>query len=209
MSDWIDVTRTLTNGILHWPGDRPFHWVRRTDISGPGTSNLSEISTSVHIGTHIDAPLHYISDGPDISEVPLERLCGPATVVHVREERDIAVEDLEAARIKRGERVLFRTANEKLWELPEFQEKYHVLSPDAAMWLVDHEARAVGVDYLSVDPYGSETSPAHYALLGNGIIVIECLDLSAVEPGRYDMIALPLKIAGCDGSPARVILRRL
>lgn len=209
MSEWIDVSRTLTNGIIHWPTDPPFRWQRKADITGPGTTNVSEIATSVHIGTHIDAPLHFIADGRDIAEVPLDKLCGPATVVHMLAERDVEVEDLESAKLRRNESVLFRTANERLWEKGEFDEDYFGLSADAAMWLVDHEVCAVGVDYLSVDNYRSKSQPSHYALLGNGIIIIECLDLSQVDPGRYEMVALPLKIAGSDGAPARVILRPL
>jgi arylformamidase len=207
MSDWIDVTRTLSNGIIRWPEDPPFKWQRNRDILGPGTSNLSEMSTSVHIGTHIDAPLHYIADGKDISEVPLEKLCGPATVVHVQAPRDIVVADLEAAKIPKGDSVLFRTANEALWDKAEFDENFYAISADAAMWLVDQEVCAVGVDYLSVDAFNSTDSPVHYALLGNGILVIESLDLSKVEPGRYEMVALPLKIAGSEAAPARVIIR--
>jgi len=209
MSDWIDLTRTLTNSIIHWPGDRAFHWRRVADLAGPGTSNLSVIRTNVHAGTHIDAPLHFIADGMDIAEVPLAQLCGPAVVVDLPAARDVAAEDLEDAGIKPGERVLLRTVNQALWEKPEFDESFFGVSGDAAMWLVDHEVPVVGVDYLSIDPYHDAEKPAHYALLGNGIVIIEALDLAHVEPGRYEMVALPLKIAGSEASPARVIIRPL
>lgn len=207
MADWMDVTRTLTNDMIHWPGDPPFEWKRIADITGPGTANISQITTCVHAGTHIDAPLHFMTDGKDISELPLSQLCGPAVVVEVAEPRDVAVEDLEAGDIEPGERVLLKTVNQALWDEPEFTRDFFGISGDAAMWLVDREAPVVGVDYLSVDSYHNTEKPAHYALLGNGVVLIEGLDLSAVAPGRYDMIALPLKIAGSEGSPARVILR--
>ncbi len=206
---WIDITRTLTNGMIHWPSDTPFQWERISDITGPGTSNGSRISTGVHLGTHIDAPLHYIAGGKDVTELPLAKLCGPAIVVHVNAPRDVLVEDLEAAGVQRGERVLLRTANEALWLKPEFDENFFAISPDAAMWLVDHEAPLVGIDYMSVDHYHDTARPAHYALLGNDIIIVESLDLSQVEAGRYELVALPLKIAGSEGSPARVIIRPL
>jgi len=206
---WIDITRTLTNGMIHWQGDAPFKWERFEDLAGPGSANVSRIETSVHVGTHIDAPLHYILNGDDVSEVPLSRLCGPAVVVHVMAPREITVEDLEAAPIRRGERVLFRTANEALWDKGEFDPDFFGLSGDAAMWLVDHEAPLVGVDYLSVDGYHNEAKSAHHALLGNNVIVVESLDLSRVEEGHYEMVALPLKIAGSEGAPARVIIRPL
>jgi arylformamidase len=206
-ADWIDITRTLSNGIIHWPGDPPFNWLRTRDITGPGTANVSEMSTSVHIGTHIDAPLHFITGGSDIVEVPLSQLMGPAVVVQVTERRDILVEDLAEVELKSGDAVLFRTPNEDLWDQQEFSEDFVALSGDAAMWLVDHGVSAVGIDYLSIDNYHSQEKPAHYALLGNGIIIIEGLDLSGAEAGRYEMIALPLKIAGSDGAPARVLIR--
>ncbi len=209
MSDWIDITRTLTNGMIHWPGDEGFHWERTRDITGPGTANVSRITTGVHIGTHIDAPLHFITGGQDIVEVPLAKLCGPAIVVDVQAARDVSIQDFQDAGIQRGERVLLRTASQTLWDKPEFDENFFGLSGDAAMWLVDLEVPAVGIDYLSIDSYQNRDQPAHYALLGNGVIIIESLDLAHVQPGRYEMVALPLKIAGSEGSPARVIIRPL
>lgn len=84
MAEWIDITPTLTNGIVHWPTDPPFRWQRLEDITGPGTANVSQFSASTHIGTHINAPLHFIEGGADITEVPLSVLCGPALVIEVR-----------------------------------------------------------------------------------------------------------------------------
>src|SRR5688500_4962513 len=101
MRKWIDITRTLSNSMIHWPGDPPFHWERASDITDPGTCNLSQISTGLHIGTHIDAPLHFIPGGMDIVELPLTQLCGPATVVDIQVARDISIEDLEQADIRR------------------------------------------------------------------------------------------------------------
>ncbi len=208
-SAWIDVTRPLQTGMIHWPGDRPFVWRRSAEIGGPGTCNVSEITTSVHVGTHIDAPLHFIAGGADIDQIPLDRLCGPAVVVEVPAPRDVERQDLERTDIEDGERVLFKTTNGALWARGEFDAGFVGVSGDAARWLVRHNVPAVGIDYLSVDRYDSQDRAAHYALLGAGIPVIEGLDLSAVGPGRYEMVALPLRISGSDGSPARVILRSL
>ena len=209
MSGWIDVTRTMTNDMIHWPGQPPFHWERVVELTGPGTCNVSQITTTVHIGTHIDAPLHFIADGIDIADVPLTRLCGRAVVVHIPDARDVTADDLENAGIERGERVLLRTANEKLWNKPEFDEDFFEMTAEAAQWLVDHDVPLVGIDYLAVDGYHNHGKAAHLALLGNEVIIIECLDLAKVDPGRYELVALPLKIAGADGSPARVIIRPL
>jgi arylformamidase len=206
---WIDVSRPMQEGMVHWPGDRPFERRREGRIRGPGTCNTSSISCSVHIGTHIDAPLHFIADGPDIDSLGLDALCGPARVVQIDAPRDVAAADLDGQEIKPGDRVLFKTPNQARWASGAFDTAFHAIGADAARWLVQRGVVAVGIDYLSIDPYDSTDKPAHYALLGAGVVVIEGLDLSQVGPGRYEMVALPLRLVGSDGSPARVILRPL
>jgi len=207
MGDWIDITRSLTTGMIQWPGDPLFRCRRFAHRTGPDTSNVSEISTCVHVGTHIEAPLHFVPDGRDIADVPLSQLCGPAVVVDVAADRDIVVEDLKEVDLCKDDRVLFRTVNRKLWEKATFDEHFGGISDEAALWLVAQGVQVVGVDYLSVDGYQAAGYPAHQALLGNGVVIIEGLDLSAIVPGRYEMVALPLKIAGCEASPARVVIR--
>jgi arylformamidase len=209
MTDWIDITHMLHEDMPQWPGDPPYQLRRVEEITGPGTANLSQLSTSVHIGTHVDAPLHYFPTEADVAALPLEKLCGPALVVHVTAPRDIEVADLEPAGIKSGDRVLLRTANEALREKRAFDEGFFGLTGQAARWLADRGVVLVGIDYFSVDNYREETRPAHYALLGKGVVVIEGLDLAGVAPGRYELVALPLKMAGSEGSPARVIIRPL
>jgi arylformamidase len=130
-------------------------------------------------------------------------------VVDIPQARDVSIKDLQSADIQVGERVLLKTANQYLWEKPEFDENYFAITVEAAMWLVDHNVPAVGIDYLSVDSYQNHNHPVHHALLGNGVIIIEGLDLSGADPGHYEMVALPLKIAGSEASPGRVIIRRL
>jgi len=207
MSEWIDITRTLSKGMVQWPGDRPFDCRRIVGPIGPDPCNVSTIDTCVHVGTHIETPLHFIKDGMDIADVPLAKLCGPAVVVDIPEARDIEMEDLQKAGIEPGLRVLMKTANAKLWDKPQFDSNYHSMSVEAAMWLVDHEVPLVGIDYLSVDRYENDDSPVHRALLENGVIIIEGLDLSHVGPGLYEMAGLPLKLAGSEAAPARVIIR--
>lgn len=209
MHEWIDITRPLVNGIVQWPGEPPFAWRRIQEIASGDPVNLSEISTCVHVGTHIDAPMHFVDGGGDVAEISLERLCGPACVVHITEDRDVEPGDLETAGVRRGDRVLLRTANEKRWASGRFEEDYTAISSDAAQWMVDGEVPLVGIDYLSIDRYHSEDHATHGILLGNAVAVVEGLDLSGVGPGRYELIALPLKISGCDGSPVRAIIRSL
>ncbi|HSW46735.1 MAG TPA: cyclase family protein [Phycisphaerae bacterium] len=207
MSEWIDISRPLRPGMLHWPGDRGFELRVVERIGGPGACNLSEIHTSAHIGTHVDAPRHVIEGGQDVAALPLGRLCGPATLIELAAEGGIAAADLARAGIPRGDRVLIRTANSRLWDLPRFSEQYVFLAEEAGRWLVDREVPLVGIDYLSVDRYEAADHPVHRLLLGAGVVVLEGLALDGVGPGRYELVTLPLKIEGGDGAPARVVLR--
>lgn len=207
MGEWIDITRTLKPGMIQWPGDLAFELHQVAAITGPNTSNLSEIHTNVHTGTHVDAPLHYIAGGMDVAALPLDRLCGPASVVDLPHKRDVTAADLRQASIPRGNRVLLRTSNERLWSKSTFDEHYFALTADAARLLVELEAALVGIDYLSIDRFDADGAPVHHILLDAGIIVVEGLDLGGVSPGRYELIALPMKMAGAEGSPVRAILR--
>jgi arylformamidase len=204
-NEWIDCTRTLHNGMVQWPGDPPFLCERISTLAGPGSANVSAIQTCLHVGTHIDAPLHFVPDGTGAANIPLTTLCGQTVVLDVPVDRDIAAADLSG--VLEGERVLLRTANAPLWERGTFDERFHALTIEAARWLVDQKVRVVGVDYLSVDSFDASDGPVHRILLGAGIPIIEGVDLSGVEPGRYEMVALPLKVAQADGAPTRVILR--
>jgi len=203
LADWIDVTRPLQEGMVCWPGDPPF--TIRSSTSGDCT--ISRIRTSVHAGTHIDAPVHFIPGGASIEQLELDALCGPALVIQVPEPRDVTADDLAGAPIRRGDRVLFKTANEPLWASGVFEPGFFALTRAAAEWLVERAVRLVGIDYLSVDRFDDADKPAHHILLAAGVVLVEGLDLSAVAPGRYELIALPLKITASDGSPARVLLR--
>ncbi len=206
VSDWIDVTRPLKNGMVHWPGDCGFCWSQVAMIEDGGVA-ISEIHASVHVGTHIDAPAHFVKGGASVEQLCLGALCGPALVIEVVEPRDVTVADLTRAAIQQEDRVLFKTANEQLWAGSEFEAGYFGLTGDAAAWLVARRVRLVGIDYLSIDRFDDPAKPAHHILLGAGVALVEGLDLSAVHPGRYELVALPLKIVGSEGSPARVLLR--
>jgi arylformamidase len=130
-------------------------------------------------------------------------------VIQVEHRNEIPIGELDRARIKPGERVLFRTRNsEKCWEDQPFQEDFVAIHEEAAQWLAERKPLLIGVDYLSIAPYNAG-GPTHRAILGAGIWVIEGLDLSKTEAGDYEMICLPLKLAGAEGAPARVALRRV
>jgi arylformamidase len=177
-------------------------------IADGGSSNVSSLHMSAHSGTHVDAPRHFFDAGPGTEALPLDMLVGRARVIEVTSRRSITAEDLAAFNLSEDVRLLIKTSNSRLWASPEFHTDYVGVDESAARHLVDHGVKVVGVDYLSVEVFRSPGAPAHHVLLGAGTIVIEGLNLLDVEPGVYDMYCLPLAIVGCDGAPARVVLRR-
>ena len=207
---WIDVTIPLRNGMAEWPGDAPFDRSFAHTMAGGAGNNVSRLSTSTHIGTHMDAPLHFLENAPAMETLPIDAVVGPARVVQVRDPEALHVAELEPLALQPGERVLFRTRNSdrRLNDGP-FVTDFTYVAPDAARYLVERGVRTVGVDYLSVGAFreasGTET---HRVLLGAGIWIIEGLNLADIEPGHYELICLPLRLVGSDGAPARAILRR-
>jgi arylformamidase len=195
--------------MAHWPDDRPFERVETEKIASGDACNLSEISTSAHIGTHIDAPRHYLPEGAGIETFPISAGVGRARVIAIHDAELIRVSELTPYRLTKGVRVLFKTRNsEECWTTSKFQEKFvHIPHPTAA-YLAECGIQTVGVDYLSVGGYDTDGPETHRALLKAGIWIIEGLNLKDVEPGDYDLICLPLNIVGSDGAPARAVLRR-
>lgn len=197
MSPFLDVSVYLENRMQHWPGDPAPEF------------GLASMRLHPHTGTHIDAPLHYVPGGPSLDAWDPEATVGPARVVLVEGDA-ITAEALEAVDPQRGERLLFRTSNsERCWCGACFRKRFVAVTPDGARALADRGVRTVGIDYLSIGPYGEAGDETHRILLGAGIWVIEGLNLAGVEPGTCELICLPLKIRGGDGGPARVLLRRV
>ena len=202
----FDVTMTIKEGMISWPSDGPVHVERVKSMIDGDRLNLSRLDMSAHTGTHIDAPVHFLEAGTGIDTVSLDLLIGPAVLVHLPGVEEIGAYQLKNAGIPAGtERLLFKTDNSALLGKETFDEKFSYLTPDGARYLVDHHVRLVGIDYLSIAQYGMGDS-VHQKLLREEIVIIEGLDLREVPPGIYQMTALPLKIAGCDGAPARVVL---
>lgn len=201
-----DVTVPLSTEMPVWPGDpKPeIELIRRLGDDG---YNLTRISLGAHTGTHVDAPLHVLESGASVDQLPLEILLGKARVVEMAVRECIEREDLEDLDLRDDLRLLLKTRMSGQMRLSQFQEDHVHLSADAAEYLAQVGLKLVGIDYLSVDRFGSTDLPAHRALLGAGVILVEGLDLSDVDPGEYDMVCLPLRLLGADGAPARVILR--
>jgi arylformamidase len=209
LSDWIDVSIPLRPGMPHWPGDFPFAISRDLEIEKGDACNLSRIQLSVHSGTHMDAPLHFLRDGRPMDALPFNAVVGRARIIEIEDTESIKADELDRHDIEAGERILFKTVNStRAWKADEFYEDFVYISKEGAAYLAEKRVITVGVDYLSVGGFKKDAAETHYVLLGAGIWVIECLDLSACPSGHYDMICLPLRISGAEGSPARAILRK-
>lgn len=206
---WIDISVPLQTGMVHWPGDPEPNFSRISEIEAGAEANVTFCRLGAHTGTHMDAPCHFIAGARGIETFPLDVAIGPARVIAVPADCTvISRRELERKNISTGERILFKTRNSnKRWDNVEFQRDYVALNASAAEFLVSVGVHLVGVDYLSVGVFEGDGPETHKQLLGAGIWVVEGLDLSPVGEGRYDMVCLPLPIAGSDGSPARVVLR--
>jgi len=205
-----DISLTIHPNLPTWPGDPKIELQRISKIEDGADANVTHLSATVHVGTHVDAPYHFLGgEAETVESLPLEILTGPARVVALLNvAADITAADLEAADIPAGTmRLLLKTRNSDWWAAGEkaFREDFAALDAEAAEWLAARGVRLVGVDYLSVAPYRA-AAPTHRILLEAGIIAVEGLDLSAVAPGEYTLYCLPLKIQGSDGAPARAIL---
>ena len=207
MSRIIDVTVPLSAEVPTFPGDPPFQMDFVSRIASGDPYNVARIAMGTHSGTHVDAPYHFLADGDTADQLPLEILMGKARVVELPARDKVERADLEALDLRADIRVLLKTRMSGQLRQRTFQEDFVYLTPDAATYLVQAGIKLVGIDYLSIEKYGSTDYAAHHALLEAGVVIIEGLDLSDVEPGEYDMTCLPLRIVGAEGSPARVILR--
>ncbi len=201
-----DISVPLAAGMSTYPGDPPFA-IEAVQRFGDAPYQLSRLSLSTHTGTHVDAPSHFVPGGASVDQLPLEILLGKARVVELLAREKIDRADLEALDLRDDLRVLLKTRMSGQLLKPGYHQDHVHLSEDAALYLAQAGIKLVGIDYLSVDRFGSTDFPAHRTLLGAGVIVLEGLDLSEVEPGEYEMACLPLRLAGADGAPARVVLR--
>jgi arylformamidase len=206
MPSTYDVTVPLAPGLPVYPGDPPFE-IESVQRLGAAPYNLSRMSLATHTGTHVDAPAHFLHGGATIDLLPPEILIGKARVIEILSRERVERADLEAQDLRDDLRILLKTRMSGQMLKPTFQEDHLYISRDAATYVAQAGLKLVGFDYLSVDRYGAADFPAHHALLEAGVVIVEGLDLSEVEPGEYEMTCLPLRVAGGDGAPARVILR--
>jgi len=202
----FDISVPLSPDTPVFPGQARFSRKILSSIAKGDRANVSQLSMTSHTGTHVDSPSHFIEGGLTIDEVPFQSIVGPARVFELDVPEKIDGVDLEPLDIQKGEIVLFKTRNSKLWKIRDFSKDYIFLTKGAAGYLAEKEVRAVGVDYIIPEALDDLERPVHHILLGKSIILIEGLDLDSVPPGQYLLICLPLKIVGGDAAPARAIL---
>lgn len=204
----IDVSLRVRPGMLAWPTGRP---AATHVVVGPGDESgprNSEWHLDSHAGTHVDAPLHWLPAGPDVEAVTLAACLGPCSVIEVESERWIEPEHLPEPVLRPGGRVLLKTPNSPTrLGAEEFDPDFVALSEAAARRLADARVALVGIDYLSVESPG-RGGEVHRVLLRAGVALLESLDLRAVDPGAYNLAALPLRLQGGEASPVRAVLWR-
>ncbi len=209
---FYDVSVPISTLLPTYPGDPGVEIKQWLALDRGDPANVTAIDFGAHTGTHVDAPAHFIPGGAKLAALDLETLIGEVQVIEISDDVLEITDTHIKHQVPRGtERVLFKTRNSAFWNNPEgqFRADYTYISPPAARCLVAGGVRLVGIDYLSVEQFQPPRYETHEELLSAGVIIIEGLDLRAVAAGIYELICLPLKIAGGagDGAPARVVLR--
>ena len=201
-----DISQTLRPELPVWPGDTAFSFERTWKMEDSSPVNVARMTMSTHSGTHADAPLHYAADGLDAAGMDLSPYLGECLVIDARGvSNEIDIGDLP--HIDSADRVLFRT-----WDAfphDEWRSDWLPIAPETVEWLALQGVRLIGTDAPSVDPQDSKTMAAHLAVLDHDLRILEGLVLDDVPEGRYELIALPLKVAGGDAGLCRAILREL
>lgn len=210
-NSYIDISVALRTDLPVWPGDPEVNMEPASRTADGDGANVTRLGIGTHTGTHVDAEWHFIDDGATLEALTPDRLIGSCFVADLTGvERHLTPADFEAARIPDDTtRLLLKTSNSSLWATSpsQFDTSYRGISTDGAQWIVDRGIDLVGIDYHSVEPYGADGT-THRIILGAGLIILETLNLTDVEPGRYQLYCLPLRIDGYDGAPCRAILGR-
>lgn len=207
----FDITLNVSNELPVWPGDPAISFYRVADVNHGDVCTLSRLESGSHMGTHLDAPLHFIKGGRTVDQLDLNVLIGPCVVAHVPQADVIDAALLDSLHLPADtRRVLFRTRNSQIWASADsgtFRTDYVGVDRSGADWLVGRGVQLVGVDYMSVAPFADTITP-HTILLGAGLIIVENLNLAGIEAGHYQLMCLPLKLKDGDGAPVRAVLMR-
>ncbi len=200
----MDVSVALKEGMPIYEGNPPFQVSWAMSRANGDAVNLTELREGVHTGTHVDAPYHFIDGGMKIDRLPLEDFFVNVHLIECRG-KTVGAEVLRGRRVRAGEGVLFKTRNSSLYGRP-FTREFVYLEGSLAEKLVEKGVSVVGIDYLSVEAFGSHDAPVHNTLLSHNIPIIEGLCFRGVKPGRYTLAAFPLRLEGREAAPTRAVL---
>ncbi len=200
-----DISPQIEPGMPVWPGDEPFALVQSRSLEQGDNLNLSHMTLSLHTGAHMDAPSHCLQGAPSIEEVDLSRCMGPVRVVTIENRREIRPAELQSLLTNMPPRLLVKSTN--VQERTRFRTDFAYFSGEAADFLVEQGVILVGTDAPSVDRFDDDSLPAHHSFGPAGVLILENLLLAEVPDGDYELIALPLRIAGGEASPVRAVLR--
>ena len=203
-----DISLPISESLAVWPGDSPVKIRQSSHLEKGDRNTVSSLAFGAHTGTHVDAPAHFILKGSGVDTLDLNVLVGPVAVVDALDVDLLTADVMESLSIPPDcDRVLFHTRNSELWAegYSIFNREFVAISEDGAQWLASRGFRLVGIDYLSVAPF-KNSGPTHRELLLAGVVLVEGLDLRGIQPGRYQLVCLPLRIVEIDGAPARAIL---
>jgi arylformamidase len=209
-----DLSVPLSSALPTYPGDPGIQIQDWSKLANGDAANVSALSFGAHTGTHVDAPAHFIAGAKKVESLPLDVLIGEAEVIEVPEEKRVVDAEFVVANCVRGmTRVLFKTRNSTFWtkDFSEFRTDFTYVDLPAAQALVKLGVKLVGIDYLSVEKFGSKDHEVHHALLSSEVIIVEGLNLADVPAGKYELICLPLRLRSNlgDGAPARAVLRTI
>lgn len=207
MESWIDISQILNNNIPVWPGDTPFHYKVSWGMEESGSVNVGQVTMSTHTGTHIDAPYHFDNAGKRVIDLDFNLYIGPAKIIHLQQPASIGIKDLQDIPLQGVKRLLIKTDAWK--DKTVFPDSIPHIEPELAAFLADQGVQLLGLDLPSVDPLDSKELNAHHELNRHGIHILEGMVLDEVEPGEYELAALPLPFAEADGSPVRAVIRKI
>lgn len=208
MPKFYDVTLPITQRTVVYPGDPSFRYDTLSSVVRGDPFDLKEMHMGNHMGTHVDFPAHVKPGGATSSNYGLDRFIGPGLVLDIpAHQRAIQIDMLQGRGITKNDIVMFKTTNSGLWQRGKYTEDFVYLDPEAAHYLREQGVSMVGIDYISIDGCHATDLPSHHILLGGGVLILEGLDLSPINVGRYTVFCLPLNIPDMDGLPARVVLQ--